>query len=201
MKLPGDRRYYLAAVVVLLILAGVFLWKPLAVRLIPLRVSQISFCDDASVDGACLSPWSGAERRYSPAPTKRALQSWRDLGHHMYFHSRETPGVLLELNRPLSAEEMQRLESSVVCAWRLRLKNGEGAGHFEGVRLSADGRLWCFDYLGAMLNQTHKSLDRLNASPDPGVFPATLQVKVQSSLPAVSAEIEGRVMVEWSEAR
>ncbi|MBX7056692.1 MAG: hypothetical protein K1X75_01410 [Leptospirales bacterium] len=195
------RWQWLAGFAGIVLAAATAFW--LWLRLQPPHIVRASFCDDATAEGECLKPWSGVDRVYRPEVPARSLRSWRELGYFMYFHSRETPGLHLAFQRTLSASEKENLHRSLSCSWRLQLRNGaSGEGHFEGLRIDSDGGgAWCFDYLGAMLNAVQKKAGQLDRPPDARLFPAELHVAVHSDLPGIAAEMDGQVVVEWSEAR
>lgn len=80
-----------------------------------------------------------------------ALKSWTDFSHHLYFHSRITPGLRVNFSG-LGKKERSALEQAH-CSWTLEDPRGKlrpVGGHMEGIRIDEDG-LWCFDYFGTML--------------------------------------------------
>lgn len=150
-------------------------------------------------ESACESAWGGLERIYRPEAPARRLTSWRELARHMYFHSRETPGLRVDFTRRLSEEDRARFESSLHCEYELRAGERSFTGELEGRRVDLDGGgFWCFDYLGAMLENFQKAAGAVDQAPDPAFFPVALTLRYASDLPELNGELAGRVVVEWA---
>ncbi len=155
------------------------------------------FCDDFA-DGACRDRRE-AVRSYAFQMEPARARTWRAICDHMYFHSRETPGIRHDFGRRPDAARRAQLRSSLHCGYRLRSRLGVTQGELEGRRLDEDGDgFWCFDYLGAMLK---KHLDRagvLDAPPDPGLFPISLELWFQTDPQAAAVRLKSEVSVRWS---
>lgn len=150
-------------------------------------------------EDVCESAWGGVERTYRPRPPARRLVSWRELARHMYFHSRETPGLRVDFTRRLSEEDRARFESSLHCEYELRAGERRFTGELEGRRVDLDGGgFWCFDYLGAMLENFQKAAGAVDQPPDPAFFPVELTLRYASDLPELKGQLAGRVVVEWA---
>ncbi len=163
--------------------------------LIPLEVEESYFCD-LFEEGVCQDR-RGDEHVYQVAVPAYKQGSWYDLGYHMYFHTRETPGLRLIFNRTLSAGEVERLEQSMHCSYEIEQGGHVFAGHLEGVRVDEAG-VWCFDYLGTMLVRLQKDRGDENLRPTPDFFPVRLRLKYESAEPQLSGAREGQVIVRWS---
>lgn len=127
-----------------------------------------------------------------------ALRSWTDFSHHLYFHSRITPGLRVDLSG-LGAGERQAL-ARAHCSWTLEdpaAHHRPVGGHMEGIRVDEAG-LWCFDYLGTMLlafvreNQIQSDPVRLEA-----IFPLRLRLSASVDFvhpdPATERTVELRL--------
>lgn len=162
---------------------------------VPLEIEAVSFCDLYEDDG-CVEPWNGNRRTYTPEIPEYKQDSWYDLGYHMYFHTRETPGVRVKFNRGLSAGEIAGLEKNLHCEYELQRDGRTVSGHLEGTRVDADG-IWCFDYLGTMLVNWHKQNGSDKERPSAEFFPVQLRLHFKSDDPAVTGSIEGAVVVDF----
>ena len=165
--------------------------------MIPLKVDETYFCD-LYEDDVCQDRRAD-EHTYQVAVPAYKLDSWYNLGYHMYFHTRETPGLRLVFNRGLSNSEIESLEKNLHCSYELEQGGRVFAGHLEGVRVDADGA-WCFDYLGTMLVRFHKQQGDEGAPPTAEFFPVKLRLLYESADPALRGMREGSVVVRWSEA-
>lgn len=127
-----------------------------------------------------------------------ALRSWTDFSHHLYFHSRITPGLRVDLSG-LGTREHRSL-ARAHCSWTLEDPAGHRrpvGGHMEGIRVDDSG-LWCFDYFGTMLlafvreNQIQSDPVRLEA-----VFPLRLRLSASVDFvqpdPATERSVELRL--------
>lgn len=131
-------------------------------------------------------------------PEKKA-GTWRDLAYHMYFHTRQTPGIRIDYRPRLAAEAAASLRQEGHCEWKLSRGGRSVGGHLEGRRVDEDGGgVWCFDYLGTMLIEYQKKHGSLAARPDPSFFPAEITLGFRSANPALSAELSGTVEVHWT---
>ncbi len=162
---------------------------------VPLEIEAVSFCDLYEENG-CVEPWNGTRRTYSPEIPEYKQDSWYDLGYHMYFHTRETPGVRVKFNRGLSSGEIAGLEKNLHCEYELERDGKIVSGHLEGTRVDADG-IWCFDYLGTMLVNWHKENGSEQQRPSADFFPVQLRLFFAAGQPAIDGEIEGAVVVNF----
>jgi len=156
----------------------------------------MSFCDNYR-DGRCTEA-VGRVRRYTIDPPASKRDSWYDLGYFMYFHSRETPGIRIDLNHTLNNDDLEILRESLVC--RYRFGSGEKAisGRLEGVRIDPDGGgFWCFDYLGSMIVNYHKKQKAERNIPDPSFFPVELEFSFSSRIPWVNGKKSAEITVTW----
>ena len=108
-----------------------------------LQIEEVIFCDLIEAD-RCSDPWGGATRIYRPAIPDFKTNSWFDLAYHMYFHTRETPGMLVRFNRTLQPAEKQLLRKSAQCEMQLSRGTKSITVHMEGSK-RGDDYIWCFD--------------------------------------------------------
>lgn len=159
-------------------------------------VSKVMFCDD--YETSCTAPMESSHKYDITVPEKKAA-SWRDLAYHMYFHTRQTPGIRLDYRPRLSSEQIAALRQDGHCEWKLSRGGKSVQGHLEGRRIDEDGGgVWCFDYLGTMLIEYQKKHGSLTARPDPAFFPAEITLGFRAANAALSAELSGTVEVHWT---
>lgn len=162
--------------------------------LLPLKVEETFFCD-LFEDGICQDRRTD-EHVYQVDVPAYKQDTWYNLGYHMYFHTRETPGIRLVFNRGLSDSELEILEQSLHCSYEIEQGGRIFAGHLEGVRVDEAGA-WCFDYLGTMLVKFQKDQGQEGTTPSAEFFPVKLRLKYASSDPKLSGMREGLVIVRW----
>jgi hypothetical protein len=177
----------LAAISLALFAAGCHLFMPLAVE-------ETYFCD-LFEDGECQDPRADDHTYQVEVPAYKQ-DTWYNLGYHMYFHTRETPGIRLVFNRGLSDGELESLEQNLHCSYEIEQGGHVYQGHLEGVRVDPSGA-WCFDYLGSMLVRLQKDREQDGAKPTPDFFPLKLRLKYESDAPKLSGAREGRINVRW----
>ncbi|MCB1318855.1 MAG: hypothetical protein KDK34_01305 [Leptospiraceae bacterium] len=161
----------------------------------PPAVQDAYLCDQFT-DGACVQPVEEQWNYHPDVPAFRRT-SWKTLGYHMYFHTRETPGMRVDFNHSASDEELADIRATAGC--RFRMQDAEGnviENHMEGVRVDADG-VWCFEYLGDMLIEFHEQRGTLEDAPDPAWFPIMLRISFHASRPPLSVAREAPVLAEW----
>ncbi len=175
---------------------------------IALEVEDRYFCDlfetqgereAENATGSCIER-RGESHTYDVAVPVYKQDTWYDLGYHMYFHTRETPGLRLVWNRDLSAGELELLEENLRCSYELEQGGRVHGGHLEGVRVDPEGA-WCFDYLGTMLVKFQKEHGAEDARPDAGFFPVVLRLKYRSEDPPLNGEASGRIVVRWDSGK
>ena len=163
----------------------------------PFAITKTYFCDDVSRDECVVPMPEDGAYAFSAPESKRG--SWHDLGYYMYFHARQTPGLRVEWNQPLSPEDTARLETSLRCHYTLRRGDREVSGELEGTRVDQNGRgLWCFDYLGTMLIKFHEKYKSVEDAPAADFFPVTLQLRYESHLPILNGENSTPITVDWT---
>lgn len=174
---PAMRRYMLSGCFVFFATGCGFLFP------------DIYFCDDFR--DACILPSKNMD--YPAEFPPEAVESWRDFGHHLYFHVRHTPGI--RVNQPLDSS----IADHNLCYYEIRpvgsdqggnsagaMPNEEGdetdselsnvvRGTVKGVRRDEKG-FWCFEYLGEMLNQYHGQRGSLDEIPERDFFPVMLRM-------------------------
>ncbi len=159
-------------------------------------VDNISLCDDMGAD-KCASPMEPV-RTYTFAAPENKKSSWFDLGYYMYFHSRQTPGMLVKFNRSLDSRELAILKESLHCNYRLEKDGKYLSGHLEGKRIDPDASsFWCFDYLGSMLVKFQKLHGDVRKKPEKSFFPVRLTLEFDSRLPGFKGEILSTISVDW----
>ena len=160
-------------------------------------IKTIYRCDDFG-EGRCREKHNSDQITYSFKVPEYKTKSWRKLGYHMYFNSRETPGVRLEFNRPLTKKDRNVLNNSLKCSYRIRKGERSVMGHLEGIEIDEDGGgVWCFDYLGSMLEKYHKKYKSIDSPPDRAFFPIELELLYHSPIKIVNGSIKSKVFVQW----
>lgn len=164
-----------------------------------LRVKDVSFCDNFnSQSGVCTEP-HGEQRTYRPEIPVAKQSSWYDFSYHLYFHTRETPGLLVELNRPLTEKEVQVIDPHRACRYVLGSGEQKVSSPMEGFRISArKDRIWCFDYLGTMLLTYQKKNKNSDGIPDPAFFPVDFSISLNTGIEGVKARSHGKIHLEWN---
>ena len=163
------------------------------------RESQIEstiFCDD--FDGTHCNALQTAERTYRFTIPRHKLNSWFDFGYYMYFHSRQTPGIRIVIEPPLSGEQLSAFRSGLECRYRLSQGGHSIEGELEGKRVDPDGGgFWCFDYLGSKLVDFQKQHGDVRAVPSPDFFPVEWSFIYHSPIEAIAGEQTARIRLEW----
>jgi hypothetical protein len=108
----------------------------------------------------------------------KALTSWTDFSHELYFHSKITPGMRVHR----SAIDDWNSIKSASCHYRLsdpekRLIPVEG--ELEGFRIDDDG-IWCFDYFGSQLLKLVRANHIEKEKVDMALFPLKLEIRLNS---------------------
>jgi hypothetical protein len=145
-------------------------------------ISILYFCDHYK-ETNCKDRGPEKEEPYAQTVPEARAGTWRDLSYYMYFHTRQTPGLLVEFNFPLKDEEFTQIRKNLRCHYTLSSGNTSVTGEMEGIRFHPDGTgFWCFDYLGTMLIEYHKKAETLNQIPpkDRTAFPFTLEISFDS---------------------
>lgn len=156
-----------------------------------LAVSSASICDDFA-EGSCKqgAPPNGV---YKFSVPREKAKTWFDLGYHMYFHARQTPGMRVNLTRPWPDNQ----PADKHCAFALRRGEQVVEGHLEGMRWDEEKKgFWCFDYLGSMLIQFHKKFGSVQSRPEMSFFPVRLSMQWQGG--PVRAEAGEEIRLEWT---
>lgn len=160
-----------------------------------LAVESSIICDDFA-DGKCKEgpPQNGVYRFQIPA---EKTQTWFDFAYHMYFHSRQTPGLRVEFTRDIAADDA--LRSSLHCKYKLERGGKSVEDHMEGLRWDEDGSgLWCFDYLGSMLVKYHKQFGSIKDRPNIDFFPINLTLTLEGGLTTARSQSIG---LDWQATR
>lgn len=166
----------------------------------PPRIVRIFRCDDYGREGCQNRPDENGE--YEIEVPSEWLISWRRLGQYMYFHSRITPGVRVDLERPLGPAGRDRLQEDLRCSFTLQRGERRVGGKLEGARVDERGAgFWCFDYLGEMLLKYHKKFGTLDRIPDPGFFPVELRLGFEGSRLPLRGGINSTVGLRWTAGR
>ena len=160
-----------------------------------LAVREVFGCDDFA-EGRCLLLRSSEVRHEFSVPASRS-GTWRDLGYHMYFHSRQTPGLRVLFDRRLARNEMEKLKKTLSCSYRLRHNDGRSAsGELEGLRFDEYG-FWCFDYLGTMLVKFHKKHKSIQKRPQLDFFPVELELSFSDKSGRIAGHRRFKVTASW----
>ncbi len=171
-------------------------------------IRSADFCDLYKEE--CKEPGLGATDTYKVSVPESKTGNWRDFGHYLYFHSRQTPGMEIRFFRKLNEEELSEIRKTTRCYYRIH-RNGAGVRHeMEGIRFFPDGSgLWCFDYLGSMLIEYHKFSKTLDENPKSGPagkngeyeFPFELELSVTGESEWLNEEIQTQARIVWTEEK
>lgn len=154
-------------------------------------------CDLHQSDGCALRPGTTYELRPATGLSD-SLKSWTDFAHYLYFHSRVTPGIRVDI-RWMSERERSRM-SEAVCEWSLedpKQRYHSVNGRMEGVRTDKNG-LWCFDYLGTMLLAFARANGIASEKANPAaIFPLRLRLHARTGIlsedPSIDRPIDLRL--------
>ncbi len=153
------------------------------------------FCDNW--DGVhCTNPQNDV-RTYKLDLPEGKSHTYFDLAYYMYFHSRQTPGLRVNLKQPISAGELQRLRQDFHCVYRIEKEDKFAEGKMEGIRFDANGEgFWCFDYLGSMLVNFHKKYHTIESKPVPQDFPMKLTISYDTGI-GLEESRSARIGLHW----
>jgi len=154
-------------------------------------IKESYFCDDY---GSQCNHKMEPEHRYQISVPIHKTKSWYEFGYHMYFHTRQTPGIRVNFAKTLTSEEKSKLEKSLECSYSFKKGGKEVKGELEGKRVDDNG-FWCFDYLGTMIVKYHKSNETLEEKPVEDFFPAELKLHYKNIYG--EGELKGSVFVVW----
>ncbi|MCE9596621.1 MAG: hypothetical protein K8S54_01505 [Spirochaetia bacterium] len=160
-----------------------------------LAVESAIVCDDFS-EGKCKegAPKNGV---YSFQIPVEKTKTWFDFAYHMYFHSRQTPGMRVEFTRDIATGDP--LRQSLHCKYKLERGADFVEDHMEGLRWDEDGSgLWCFDYLGTMLVKFHKKFGSIQGKPTVDFFPINLTISLDGGLNTAKSE---SISLDWQASR
>ena len=162
----------------------------------PIKLEKAFLCDDFA-EGKCTAPPpEGGIYRFSLPAEK--TKTWFDFAYHMYFHSRQTPGMRVNFSRGLNTQE-ESTRTNAHCVYKISKGDKFAEDHMEGLRWDENGSgLWCFDYLGTMLVKFHKKYGTIQTKPTPDFFPVTLNIKLEGG--PVSAEQQETIYLDWTAA-
>jgi len=161
----------------------------------PLLAEKIYLCSNYA-DHACQEP-ADATFTYKAKIPESKRGNWKKLGNHLYFHTRETPGIRVEWNRNPSNSEMRELRTNLTCTYRFRRGDLESKGEVRGIRLDSKG-FWCFEYLGGILTEFHaKHPPQSESIPQMDFFPVELEFIFQSPTPRIEGKIDSKLELSW----
>lgn len=144
----------------------------------PLKISRIIHCENFNSHGKCREPSQTLRNYQITLPPERKISTWKELGNYLYFHSRQTPGLILKLNRPLTMTETRILKKTFKAYYEF----SGSRGRVEGLEIGKDW-LGIFQYLGSMLKQKMQQERKENSSfSKDQVFPTELKFFYQSDL-------------------
>ncbi|MCB1156663.1 MAG: hypothetical protein H7A25_13905 [Leptospiraceae bacterium] len=143
-----------------------------------LEISQTVYCDNITSEGECKET-TGDKKLYKIVlPGPKENETWENFSNYLYFHSRETPGIILRFNRSLSLTEQELLRKSFKVYYHF---NGS-RGKVEGVEF---GENWVgmFQYLGSIILKKMREQNEEKTVPKiEKVFPAKLSFYYESAL-------------------
>ncbi|PKL30059.1 MAG: hypothetical protein CVV45_19435 [Spirochaetae bacterium HGW-Spirochaetae-10] len=125
---------------------------------------------------------------YDVPAAQKPVVTWTDFSHHLYFHSKITPGLRV---RKSAIKEMNNMKAGV-CHYRLsdpRRQLIAVEGELEGFRVDDDG-IWCFDYFGSQLLHFVRANDIAEEKVDMALFPLELEIHLNSQGPSVRRLIQ-----------
>ncbi len=161
-----------------------------------LEVERVYFCDNWRSEECTMK--MEPDRTYEISIPESRKKTWFDLGYYMYFHSRQTPGIRVELSHKPSLDRVDALRNGLRCSYRLRKGERFVEGEMEGVRMDKDGGgFWCFDYLGTMLVNYHKKYNSIQEPPETDFFPVHIEMHYRTGLTGIEGGEEATVSVIW----
>ncbi|GBF49100.1 hypothetical protein LPTSP4_06100 [Leptospira ryugenii] len=112
-----------------------------------LKVIKIEFCDNFNNQLECTEKKKAKDWLSIPR-TKLGKESenWENLGNYLYFHVRETPGILLHFSRNLTAEESKQFKGN----FKAYLGINGYEEKMEGLEIGTSN-IASFHYLGSLL--------------------------------------------------
>ncbi len=128
-----------------------------------LQIVETILCDLWNKKGVCLEPWNQNSREYKiPKKVFQNLESNQELIQYLYFHARETPGILVRWNREPTKEEWN-LETNESCRFRYTFRNTTDSfpGFDKGKTF-----MGAFQYLGSILEPALKQEGTWNEKPN-----------------------------------
>ncbi|MCB1175381.1 MAG: hypothetical protein KDK39_17535 [Leptospiraceae bacterium] len=161
-----------------------------------LAISDSYLCNRMSADHC--SERIAVRQHFRPQIPEYKSQTWFDLGYYMYFHTRETPGLWVRFNRPLSKTEQKAIQTGLHCHLELEDQSGHRYSQpMEGKRIGRDF-FWCFDYLGGHLVSMLKEQKRERSKPQPAEFPYKMRIQWHVDGVFQSRRTpESRFWIEW----
>ncbi|MEM7180513.1 MAG: hypothetical protein AAF518_06350 [Spirochaetota bacterium] len=162
-----------------------------------LKVLKVSHCENFNSSGKCTQASSIKKQYRITIAADKEVKTWLELANYMYFHSRQTPGLIIRFNRKFTLTEMQSLKRSL----RIYYDFAGSRGKVEGVEV---GENWIgiFQYLGAMLRekirQEERENDRIKLEK---IFPVSLKFIYTSEMFQGERETDINVVLEKVEDR
>lgn len=116
-----------------------------------LKVSSVEHCDYYTMEGKCEEPHKETTNYYAFLPSEKKIDTWEKVSHFLYFHTKQTPGLIIRFNRKLTLSEQIKLKETL----KVYYDFSGTRGRVERVDYGEDWIAF-FQYLGSMLNSRVK---------------------------------------------
>jgi hypothetical protein len=143
-----------------------------------LKINSVELCEYFNSEGICKETLNKNHTYTVIIPKGKRIETWEALSNHLYFKSRQTPGILIRFNRKFTPSEKKEIYSTYFASFDFQ----ETIGKVEGQEIGEDW-IGSFQYLGSMLKEKLKSKNELGNYPNPGnIFPIEVKYHYESSL-------------------
>ena len=143
-----------------------------------LYINKIENCELFQSNGSCKEKLL-SNHTYKLAISKEKIlnMTWKDFGNHLYFQSKNTPGILLHFNRRLNEKEKETLSSSFHAVYRI----GDYENRMEGQEIGEDW-IGAFQYLGSIIKDERKIMGKADERVSlKELFPLNIKLRYTSA--------------------
>ncbi len=134
-----------------------------------LQIIKQRLCDNFDGKVECIEPKPEKGFVLLERTGPQTEESWENFGNYLYFKARETPGFLLEFNRPFTPEERISISRNYSAYIRLHGVREKMEGFELGNQTIAS-----FHYLGSLLKEVKRESGeirkKVNLESEPPLF-------------------------------
>lgn len=160
-----------------------------------LKITSIELCENFNNDGVCREKLDNSHTYNITIDRNKKFESWEALSNYMYFHSRQTPGFIVRLNRKLTMTEKEQLHKTYRASYEFYGSNGP----VEGFELGEDW-IGSFQYLGSIIKDRQRHFkEEKNYPYMETLFPASVRFSFDSSLIKGNTSVEVNVVLRYQE--